>query len=281
MRKRRAKMLAVNLALQVLEQSCRKPLESSRKSVRLALRVLHPHVRNAELLPQIWEHAITKREDIGPHPYPPGDNPHAARDRQDLLTVERLTPAEESETPPVGNRRRSVRHPFWLSFVYAATARCQLEGKLFRPACALRKKSAPPFNGAPEGFITPAKLHTLRQRHKRTFLKFDAIPMQHCLGVVPNNLPGPVTFTALFARFGAKADIAQELGLPVALHFRTHGILDAPLRLIHFIGQCGHESGSFATWRRSPVGWRTRAAPISATRSPAMVSATSGMGLSS
>ncbi len=74
---------------------------------------------------------------------------------------------------------------------------------------------------------------------------FDAIPMQRRLGVTPDNQPGPVTMSALFLRFGAKADVAQELGLAAAIHFRTYGILDASLRLIHFMGQCGHESGSF------------------------------------
>lgn len=74
---------------------------------------------------------------------------------------------------------------------------------------------------------------------------FDAIPMQRRLGVAPDNQPGPATLTALFVRFGAKVDVAQELGLAAAVHFRTYGILDAPLRLIHFMGQCGHESSSF------------------------------------
>lgn len=69
LRERRAMMLAVNLSLQVLEQACRQPPESSRESVRLALRVLHPHVRDAGLLLQFWEHAITKRDDIGSQPY--------------------------------------------------------------------------------------------------------------------------------------------------------------------------------------------------------------------
>ena len=68
-RQRRAMMLAVNLSLQVLEQACRKPPESSRESVRLALRVLHPHVRDETLMLEFWEHAITKRDDIGSHPY--------------------------------------------------------------------------------------------------------------------------------------------------------------------------------------------------------------------
>lgn len=92
----------------------------------------------------------------------------------------------------------------------------------------------------------------------------DAIPMQRRLGVAPDNIVGPGTLTALFTRFGAKVDVAQELGLAAAVHFRTYGILDAPLRLIHFMGQCGHESGSFRymeeQWGPTPaqVGYEGR-----------------------
>jgi putative chitinase len=93
---------------------------------------------------------------------------------------------------------------------------------------------------------------------------FDARPMQRRLGVTPDNQPGPATMTALFLRFGAKGDVAQELGLAAAVHLRTYGILDAPLRLIHFMGQCGHESGSFRymeeIWGPTPtqVGYEGR-----------------------
>ena len=73
----------------------------------------------------------------------------------------------------------------------------------------------------------------------------DARRLQGRLGVPADGIIGAGTLTALFARMGAQKPIAEELGLAANVHFRTYGILDSGLRLAHFMGQCGHESGGF------------------------------------
>lgn len=73
----------------------------------------------------------------------------------------------------------------------------------------------------------------------------DWTPMQRALGVKPDNAPGRLTFTALFAKCGATADRAAELGLSAAVHFPAYGIMDSKLNLAHFMAQLIHESGSF------------------------------------
>lgn len=69
--------------------------------------------------------------------------------------------------------------------------------------------------------------------------------VQGRLGVRVDGAPGPDTYRALFAKLGANAERAAELGLSAAVHFATYGISDNGLRLSHFLGQCGHESGAF------------------------------------
>lgn len=73
----------------------------------------------------------------------------------------------------------------------------------------------------------------------------DARRLQGRLGVPVDGIIGAGTLTALFARMGAQKPIAEELGLAANVHFRTYGILDSGLRLAHFMGQGGHESGGF------------------------------------
>ncbi len=69
--------------------------------------------------------------------------------------------------------------------------------------------------------------------------------LQRSVGVKDDGVVGRLTLSALFRRLGASHDIADELGLAGAVHMRSYGILDNHLRLIHFVAQVGHESGSF------------------------------------
>ena len=70
-------------------------------------------------------------------------------------------------------------------------------------------------------------------------------PMQRRLGMVEDNAPGRVTFAALFAKMGAGPQRSRDLALGAAVHLPAHGIMDSPLRLAHWTGQGGHESGGF------------------------------------
>jgi Predicted chitinase len=73
----------------------------------------------------------------------------------------------------------------------------------------------------------------------------DAKRLQANLGVKADGDIGRGTLTALFRKFGAAPERAEELALAANVHFRTYGILDTPLRLAHFMAQLIHESGNF------------------------------------
>lgn len=73
----------------------------------------------------------------------------------------------------------------------------------------------------------------------------EARLLQSRLGVKVDGDIGRVTLSALFRKFGAGPERAEELALSANVHLRTHGIIDTPLRLAHFMAQLIHESGSF------------------------------------
>lgn len=73
----------------------------------------------------------------------------------------------------------------------------------------------------------------------------DAIKLQKAIGVSPDGNIGPKTLTAAFAKLGASAKKAAELGKSAAIFFPKYGILENPKRFSHFMGQLTHETGNF------------------------------------
>lgn len=73
----------------------------------------------------------------------------------------------------------------------------------------------------------------------------DIKKLQKAAGVHDDGIIGRGTLTAVFRKLGASQSRAEELGLAANVHFRTYGILDNSLRLIHFLAQLAHESGNF------------------------------------
>jgi putative chitinase len=73
----------------------------------------------------------------------------------------------------------------------------------------------------------------------------DAKKLQTRLGATADGDIGRGTLAALFAKMGAGPQRSLDLALGASVHLRTFGILDAGLRLAHFMGQVAHESGNF------------------------------------
>ncbi|MCU4518616.1 glycoside hydrolase [Acinetobacter schindleri] len=69
--------------------------------------------------------------------------------------------------------------------------------------------------------------------------------LQKTVGVHDDGIIGRGTLTEVFKKLGASQSRAEELGLAANVHMRTYGILDNPLRFIHFLAQLAHESGNF------------------------------------
>jgi putative chitinase len=65
---------------------------------------------------------------------------------------------------------------------------------------------------------------------------------QSRLGLTPDGVAGPKTWAALFAREGARKDLAQQFGSAMAEYGQA---IDTPLEACHFLAQAGHETGSF------------------------------------
>jgi putative chitinase len=76
-------------------------------------------------------------------------------------------------------------------------------------------------------------------------MSIDLRTLQAALGVTQDGIFGPGSFTALFRKFGAPVDRAQELAIAAVRWFPEYGIMDSNLRLAHFMAQLVHESGSF------------------------------------
>lgn len=79
-------------------------------------------------------------------------------------------------------------------------------------------------------------------------MALDVKRMQSLLGVAQDGDDGPATYTALFRKLGAPAVNAPALGLSASVNFARYDMREA-LRIIHFLGQCGLESGGFLYMR--------------------------------
>lgn len=73
----------------------------------------------------------------------------------------------------------------------------------------------------------------------------DIAKLQRSIGVNPDGVAGPVTFTALFRKLGAPQDRAEELAIAANVFFPAYGIMGNSKRLAHFLAQLSHESGGF------------------------------------
>jgi putative chitinase len=70
--------------------------------------------------------------------------------------------------------------------------------------------------------------------------------IQTCIGVAPDGIPGPRTYSALFGKVAGRdlAERGRDLGVGASQYLARYRIV-TPLRLAHFLGQTAHESGRY------------------------------------
>lgn len=69
--------------------------------------------------------------------------------------------------------------------------------------------------------------------------------LQRNLRVRADGIIGPVTYTALFARLGARPDVADALARGAVIQLPAYGISDNAGRMAEWFGEMAHESAGF------------------------------------
>ena len=80
----------------------------------------------------------------------------------------------------------------------------------------------------------------------------DWTKAQKKLGVIPDNIAGPKTYTALFEYAAGRllGDIGVKLGASAAKNFAAYG-MNTPERVSEFVAQIANETGGFRVWEEN------------------------------